>query len=163
LIKENKYIRSLVQSAQDGNNAILKQLFEMNLKRIHSLSLRLMGNFQLAKELTVSAFLTASNRIKSYEPDILFSDWLILNTIQDALEKMKNEGKQIKKQKKGGDEEEISALQIEPIDREILNLNNFERIAIVLNKIENIPIEMVAKYTKQADENEVQKIIDDAI
>ncbi len=161
--KENKYIRSLVQSAQDGNNAILKQLFEMNLKRIHSLSLRLMGNLQLAKELTVSVFLSSSEQIKSYNPDILFSDWLLLNTIQDAHQKMKKEGKQKKKRKKDGDEEDISALRIEAIDREILNLNDSERIAIVLNKIENIPFEMVAKYTAQSNEKEVQKIIDDAI
>ena len=100
--KENKYIRSLVQSAQEGNNAILKQLFEMNLKRIHSLSLRLMGNPQLAEELTASVFLNASKRIKSYKPDILFSDWLILNTIHDALEHIKNEGKKKKKLKKKG-------------------------------------------------------------
>lgn len=159
--KENKYIRSLVQSAQKGNNAILKQLFEMNLKRIHSLSLRLMGNPQLAKDLTVSVFLSTSKRIKLYEPDILFSDWLILNTIQDALEQMKNEGK--KKKRKNGDEEKVGELRVEPLDQEILNLNKHERIAIVLNQIENIPIEKVATYIEQPNEKEVQKIIDDAI
>ena len=41
---ESKYIRSMLQSAQAGNNAALEQLFEMNLDRIYTLSHRLTGN-----------------------------------------------------------------------------------------------------------------------
>ena len=163
LSKENKYIRSLVQSAQEGNNAILKQLFEMNLKQIHTLSLRLMGNSQLAKELTVSVFLNASKRIKSYKPEILFSDWLILNTIHDAHEKMKNNGEKKRKKKKRGDEEKVSELRVDPFEQEIFKLNQCERIALILDKIESFPVAIIAKYIDQPDEEKAQIIIDDAI
>jgi len=122
-----------------------------------------MGNSKFAEELTISVFLSASRRIKSYKPEILFSDWLILNTIHNALEQLKDNDKKKKKWKKKDAEDTIRELQIDPFDREILNLDKFERIAIVLNKIENIPIKHVAKYIEQPDEKETQKIIDGAI
>jgi len=147
LAKENKYIRSLIQSAQHGNNAALEQLFEMNMGRIYALSLRLIGNKPEAEKLTATVFISAWKNIKFIRADTLFANWLMSLAVYNSLEELRKKQdeksqKAAGKMKKNDDDEELHVK--DPLEREILKLPETERLVIVLNKIENYTLDEVS-------------------
>lgn len=146
MAKENKYIRSLIQGAQHGNNAALEQLFEMNMGRIYALSLRLMGNKPEAEKLTATVFISAWKNIKAIRVDTFFANWLMSLAVYNALEELRKKqgvktGKVTSKANKNPDED----IHInDPLEREILKLPETERLIIVLHKIENYTVDEVS-------------------
>ena len=147
MAKENKYIRSLIQSAQKGNNAALEQLFEMNMGRIYALSLRLIGNKPEAEKLTATVFISAWKNIKFIRADTLFANWLMSLAVYNSLEELRKKQdeksqKAAGKMKKNDDDEELHVK--DPLEREILKLPETERLVIVLNKIENYTLDEVS-------------------
>ena len=78
MAQENKFIKSLIQSAQNGNSAALEQLFEMNIARVYGICLRILGNTENAEAVTVLVFIEAWKQIKFIRPDISFTESLSL-------------------------------------------------------------------------------------
>jgi len=159
LAKENKYIRSLIQSAQYGNNAALEQLFEMNMGRIYALSLRLMGNKPEAEKLTAAVFVSAWKNIKAIRVDTFFANWLMSLAVYNALEELRKKHAD-KKNKITGKANKNTETEIpvkDPLEREILMLPETERLILVLNKIENYTVEEVSDLLRITNKETLTK------
>ena len=46
--QDNKFIKSLIESAQNGKVVALEELYKMNINRIYAIALRLTGKGPLA-------------------------------------------------------------------------------------------------------------------
>jgi RNA polymerase sigma-70 factor (ECF subfamily) len=129
---DNKFIRSLIQSAKQGNNAAIEQLFQMNLGKIYAFALRLTANKSLAESITKETFIEAWKKISLVRPDASFLKWLNAITVYktiDNLRTLKQDPKKIK-----SDVKDIQSK--DELDDYILNLPDQERVVFVLNKLE---------------------------
>ena len=137
---DNKFVRSLIQSAKQGNNAAIEQLFQMNLGKIYAFALRLTANKPLAESITKETFIEAWKKISLVRPDASFLKWLNAITVYktiDSLRKQKQDPKKIK-----SDIREIEAK--DDLDNYILSLPEQERMIFVLNMLEGYSIDEIS-------------------
>ncbi|MCF0234353.1 MAG: sigma-70 family RNA polymerase sigma factor, partial [Thermoguttaceae bacterium] len=66
----------LMLAAKDGDAAAFETLTLRNQERVRAFLLRMVGNLQLAEDLTQEVFLRIYRGRTSYRPDALFSTWL---------------------------------------------------------------------------------------
>ena len=136
MAQENKFIKSLIQSAQNGNSAALEQLFEMNIARVYGICLRILGNTENAEAVTVLVFIEAWKQIKFIRPDISFTEWLCSMAVWNSLELIRsgdNSNKAIRKKKKN--EHEVNS-HLDEFDEVLIKLPDKERLPFVLFNIE---------------------------
>jgi DNA-directed RNA polymerase specialized sigma24 family protein len=72
LSSDNKFVRSLIENAKQGNNAAIEQLFQMNLGKIYAVALRLTANKSLAEIITQETFIEAWKKINLVRSDASF-------------------------------------------------------------------------------------------
>lgn len=163
---ESRYIRSLLQSAQAGNNAALEQLLEMNMERIYALSHRLSANQEEAERLASTVLFEAWQRLRQIRTDVPFNQWLESLTISIALQQHREPKAEKKKwnffKKKKIDTKEPDS-RLTPLGKEICMLPADERVVFVLHRLEKysfeelsgmmlIPVETVEKLFQNAND-----------
>ncbi len=135
--KDNKFVRSLIQSALQGNNSALEQLFNMNLAKVYTLALRLTSNFKSADLLTETVLVEAWKQLGFLREDATFSSWISSITVYQCLKYLReNENPQ-----------HIEAQNLpskSPLEKLILSLPQNERIAFILHHFEKYTIDEVA-------------------
>lgn len=137
---DNKFVRSLIENAKQGNNAAIEQLFQMNLGKIYAVALRLTANKSLAEIITQDTFIEAWKKINLVRSDASFLKWLIAITVYHSIDSLRT-----KKQNKKVDHSELRELESkDELDRHILALPEQERMIFVLNKIEGYTIEEIS-------------------
>jgi DNA-directed RNA polymerase specialized sigma24 family protein len=137
---ESRYVRSLLQSAQAGNNAALEQLLEMNLDRIYTISHRLTGNQQDARMLASKTLVEAWKQLDKIRTDVPFNLWLNSLNVHLGLQNLREVKEEKKKRsffKKKKIEIKEPDSKVSELDAEICKLPKLERTVFVLNKIEN--------------------------
>jgi len=137
---DNKFVRSLIQSAKQGNNVAIEQLFQMNLGKIYAFALRLTANKSLAESITKETFIEAWKKISLVRPDASFLKWLNAITVYKTIESLRTRKQDLNKIK--SDIKEIGAK--DELDNYILNLPEQERMIFVLNKLEGYSIEEIS-------------------
>ena len=137
---DNKFVRSLIQSARQGNNAAIEQLFKLNLGKIYALALRLTADKSQAMTITKDTFIEAWKKINLVRPDSSFVKWLsaitVFKTI-DCLRSQKNDPKS-----KKGDFKDIQSK--DEFENYIFSLPEQERMIFVLNKVEGYSVDEIA-------------------
>jgi len=163
---ESRYIRSLLQSAQGGNNAALEQLLEMNLERIYALSHRLSANQEEAERLASTVLFEAWQRLMQIRTDVPFKQWLESLTISIALQQHREPKAEKKKWsffKKKKIETKEPDSRLTPLGKEICMLPADERVVFVLHRLEKytfeelsgmmlIPAETIEKLFQNAND-----------
>ncbi|HMN49712.1 MAG TPA: sigma-70 family RNA polymerase sigma factor [Ignavibacteriaceae bacterium] len=137
---DNKFVRSLIQNAKQGNNAAIEQLFQMNLGKIYAFALRLTANKTIAESITKETFIEAWRKINLVRPDASFLKWLNAITVYktiDALRSQKQDSQKIK-----SDIKEIHAK--DDLDNYILNLPEQERMIFVLSQLEGYSVDEIS-------------------
>lgn len=137
---DNKFIRSLIQSAKQGNNAAIEQLFQMNLGKIYAFALRLTANKSLAELITKETFIEAWKKISLVRPDASFLKWLNAITVYKTIDNLRTLKQDPKKFK--SDLKDIQSK--DELDGYILNLPDQERMVFVLNKLEGYTVEEIS-------------------
>ncbi len=137
---DNKFIRSLIQSAKQGNNAAIEQLFQMNLGKIYAFALRLTANKSLAELITKETFIEAWKKISLVRPDASFLKWLNAITVYKTIDNLRTQKQDPKKIK--SDLKDIQTK--DELDGYILNLPDQERMVFVLNKLEGYTPEEIS-------------------
>lgn len=135
---DNKFVRSLIQSAKQGNNAAIEQLFQMNLGKIYAFALRLTANKQIAESITKDTFIEAWKKISMVRPDASFLKWLNAITVYKVIDSLRTQKPESKKVKI-----EIPEMK-DDLDKYILALPDQERMIFVLNKIEGYTQEEIS-------------------
>lgn len=137
---DNKFVRSLIQNAKQGNNAAIEQLFQMNLGKIYAFALRLTANKPLAESITKETFIEAWKKINLVRPDASFLKWLNAITVYKTIDALRSQKQDSKKIKSDFRDIEIK----DEFDRYILDLPEQERMIFVLNKIEGYTSEEIS-------------------
>jgi DNA-directed RNA polymerase specialized sigma24 family protein len=143
LVQENKFVRSLIESAKRGNNAALEQLFKMNLGKIYALSFLLAGDKPSADLITINTFINAWELTDTIDDDTTFSEWIKNIAVHVAL----NETEKETKIKRGGVSERNELLDnfsSSAVAKSYFNLSDTEKFCLTLNFIENYPAESIA-------------------
>ena len=140
MAEENKYMRSLIENAQQGKMVALEELYEINLNRVHTLVSRLAGNKLMAELLTKAILVRVSEKMTENGPGkMLFSDWIREISVELTVKELKNptflKDKKIKKRLKRGNQ--TADFSSDPTEKIIAELDLEQRITFVLNKIEN--------------------------
>ncbi|MEJ2507420.1 MAG: sigma-70 family RNA polymerase sigma factor, partial [Ignavibacteriaceae bacterium] len=162
--QDNKFIKSLIESAQNGKVVALEELYKMNIDRIYAIALRLTGNGPLAGLLVQNVLINAWRQLKRIRADVLFADWLKSMTIYDTLSelrkgKLQNDKKSIKQFKEDG---KADSHFHEPLEKAISELQDNQRIVVVLNLIENYSISEIGDLLSLS-ETETQNILENAV
>ncbi len=137
---DNKFIRSLIENAKQGNNAAVEQLFQMNLGKIYAFALRLTANKSLAESITKETFIEAWKKINLVRSDSSFLKWLSAITVYQTIDSLRT-----KNQKQKKEHTELRELESkDELDKYILALPDRERMIFVLNKIEGYTIDEIS-------------------
>ena len=135
---DNKFVRSLIQSAKQGNNAAIEQLFQMNLGKIYAFAVRLTANKQLAEKITKETFIEAWKKISLVRPDASFLKWLNAITVYKVIDSLRSPKPDSNKGKV-----EIAEMK-DDLDKYILALPDQERMIFVLSKLEGYSNEEIS-------------------
>jgi len=140
LSSDNKFVRSLIENAKQGNNAAIEQLFQLNLGKIYAVALRLTANKTLAESITQDTFIEAWKKITLVRSDAAFLKWLIAITVYQTLETIRKQKSKV--QIKHNELWELESK--DELDKYIFELPDQERMVFVLNKIEGYSIEEIS-------------------
>ncbi|MDO4586859.1 MAG: RNA polymerase sigma factor [Planctomycetia bacterium] len=83
----------LMLEVQKGNVLAFEELMNRNQTRVHSLLQNIVGNWQLAEDLTQEVFFRIYKARESYHPDALFSTWLFRIVHNLALNSLRNKNR----------------------------------------------------------------------
>ena len=147
MAQDNKFIRSLVENTQRGNDSAFKQLYDLNSERIYALCLRMLKTREKAQKVAISVFVEAWNNITRLRDDVQFSNWLIGIAIFKSLSiirEEKNNSENESEKPNAANLEAIPKNQRNNLERFVFGLPDTERIIFVLNKLERYTLEEVA-------------------
>ena len=137
---DNKFVRSLIENAKQGNNAAIEQLFQMNLGKIYAFALRLTANKSLAESITKETFIEAWKKMNLVRSDASFLKWLSAITVYQTIDSLRT-----RKNKTKIDHYELRELESkDELDKHIFELPDQERMIFVLNRIEGYTIEEIS-------------------
>ncbi len=140
MTSDNKFVRSLIENAKQGNNAAIEQLFQMNLGKIYAFALRLTAKKSLAENITKDTFIEAWKKMNLVRSDASFLKWLSAITVYHTIDTLRT-----KKSKVKINHEELKELESKnETDKYIFELPDQERMIFVLNKIEGYTIEEIS-------------------
>ena len=162
--QDNKFIRSLVQSAQSGKIVALEELYKMNLNRIYAIALRVTADKPLAGLLTQTTLIDAWQQLARVRAEVPFADWLKSMIIYDVLGELR-EGT-LQKDKKAlklfkGDGKSDKHLH-DPLEKAITELSGNQRLVVVLNLIEDYSTSEIADLLSLS-EKKTNELLNDAI
>lgn len=143
MYKENKYIRSLIDSTRHGKIVALEELYEINLVNIYTIIVRLTGDKTLAQRFTKETLVTAWKEINKKAPEnISFKNWLRNIAIKTTLIGLVGANNYNKKIKKGlsTTDNQSEAFSTDPLENAIAELDDESRAIFVLNKIDGHPL-----------------------
>jgi len=159
LTQDNRFIRSLIESAKLGNNSAKERLFEMSLDKIYQLSFLLTCDKSSAALITIHTFVSAWNYIKSINEDITFADWIKKIAIYVALN-------QLKKQDTSDEHKELDNFDLvekfssSSVAKEYLKLSDKSKFIVTLNLIENYSADSIAKLLNLEVNDIIQRVTD---
>ena len=136
--QDNKYIRSLIDSAKQGKVVALEELYRMNLNRIYAIIFRMTADKTLACLLTHNVLITAWKNLNNVSEDISIFDWFRMVAVNITYHELRS-GKLRKNKKKLKPfmiEKSSDEFYSEPLEKTIAELMYDARSLIVLNRIE---------------------------
>jgi DNA-directed RNA polymerase specialized sigma24 family protein len=149
MAEENKYLRVLIENAQQGKMVALEELYEINLGGVHTLVSRIAGNKLIAEQLTKYILVRAWGRINEEGPgEMIFSDWIRELSVQITVNELKDPTflgdkkfkKYLEKEKHNAD------YSSDPNEKIVAELDLDHRITFVLNKLENYSLVQVSNF-----------------
>ena len=161
MTQDNKFIRSLIESAKRGNNAAKEQLFEMSLSKIYKLSLLLTGDKLSADLITINTFVNAWDFTDTIDEDITFAEWIKNITVYVALNELKKQDES-DEPKELENYELIEKFPSSSVAKEYLKLSDTNKFILTLNFIENYSADAIAKMLN-IEANDITQRITDSI
>jgi len=147
---------------------LFKNLIEKYKSLVFNLSLKMIGNYNDANDITQEVFIKVYTKLKDYKIKYNFKDWLYsicLNTIKDRLRKRKFSFLSLDRhiQTDNGDfffdipdtdeygnpeKNLFKKEQSKYLYKAILSLSTKYKTVIILKYIENLPLEKISEITK---------------
>ena len=135
--RDNKFVRSLIQSSLQGNSSSLEQLYNMNLPKIYTLILRLTANAETADKLTQDVLVEAWKQLGYLRDDATFTSWISSITVYQCLKYLR--------ENENPKHLDVAHLPSKDhLEKTILDLPKNERISFILHYFEKYSIDEVA-------------------
>lgn len=148
----------LIKSAAAGDAAAFEQIMINSQQRVISLSWRILGNQEDARDATQEVFLRVYKYLDRYKPEQDFFGWLYritVNVCRDIERKRRRSGAQLTDSAATSEFQDVStsenledqaylAQRREMIRRAIADLPEKERMSLVLRDLEGLTTEEVA-------------------
>ena len=81
-----------IEGARQGDGRCFEVLYAMHKKRVFSLCLRMVGNYEEAEDLTQEAFLQLYRKLETFRGDSAFSTWLHRLAVNVVLMHLRKKG-----------------------------------------------------------------------
>jgi RNA polymerase sigma-70 factor (ECF subfamily) len=159
--QDNKFVRALIQNAQNSKIVSLEELFRMNIDRIYSIVIRMTANKSLASLIGVNVLIKVWKGIKEFPNDTTFEDWMIRIAIKTTFKELKT-GKLVKEknlQKQIDSESGVEAFLAVPLEKAISELNYESRSSIVMNRIEQLSFNEITELTGMSEDETKENLI----
>ncbi len=159
MTQDNKFIRSLIESAKRGSNAAKEQLFEMSLGKIYKLSFLLTGDKPSADLITINTFVNAWDFTDTIDEDITFAEWIKDIAVYVALN-------ELIKQNESDEPKELENYELmekfpsSSVAKEYLKLSDINKFILTLNFIENYSADAIAKLLNIEANDIIQRVTD---
>ncbi len=135
--RDNKFVRSLIQSSLQGNSSSLEQLYNMNLPKIYTLTLRLTANAETADKLTQDVLVEAWKQLGYLRDDATFTSWISSITVYQCLKYLR--------ENENPKHLDVAHLPSKDhLEKTILDLPKNERISFILHYFEKYSVDEVA-------------------
>ena len=149
---------SLVRKAQTGDATAFERLYEMHVRRMYALCLRMVSDHRRAEELTQDVFVRAWEALSSFRFQSAFGTWLHRLGTTVVLGHLRSEKRRDGKVSTTGDLEafENGARQAMPetkldLERAIASLPDGAKEVLVLHDIEGYRYREIAEMTEIAE------------
>lgn len=151
----------LIQRAQNGDLEAFSSLYDATRRRVFSLCLRMVHNYETAEDLTQETFVLAFTRLKTFRGDSAFTTWLhriAVNVILMFFRKNRSipdltsletpadeSGEEFVTRERGGQDGNLrTSLDRIALERAIGALPNGYRLMLILHDIEGYQHEEIA-------------------
>ena len=145
----------LVRAAAAGDATAFERIYEQHRRRVYSLCARMLGNVELAEDLTQEVFLQVYRKIGSFRGDSAFTTWLHRLTVNQVLMHFRKRGVKLEHTSEEGDFTNVvetplqSTRRISMVDRialekAIAQLPPGYRTVFVLHDVEGYEHEEIA-------------------
>lgn len=145
--------KKIVQQVLNGDTMAFAKLIERHQGRVYSLSLRMTGNVEDAKDITQNVFLKVYSGLSRYNPDFKFFSWLYKTAINESINHIKsNKFNKLSLTVDIPDEETVETKIIRNEKKEIVRdnigkLKSKYRVLIVLKYFEEMSYEEICTLT----------------
>lgn len=79
----------LIEQAKGGDAKAFRRLYDLHVDRVYRLAFRMVGEDDLARDITQEAFFRAYTRLEQFRGDAAFSTWLHTVTTSVALNEVR--------------------------------------------------------------------------
>lgn len=85
--------RQLVDGARAGDIAAFEALYRAHVERIHGLCLRMLGDWQLAEDVTQDIFVKAWEKLSGFRGESRFYTWLHRLAVNEVIGELRRRGR----------------------------------------------------------------------
>jgi RNA polymerase sigma-70 factor (ECF subfamily) len=160
-VPEDSVTRELVEACKRGDERAWSELVEATHRNVYSLCYRILGNPDDAAEATQETFLKVWRNLKGFRGEAMFSTWLYRVATNTAITRQRSRLRRARFEMKAEDEtltqlpgpgsvEDAAGakLQVQALERALLELPDLYRSAVVLRDVYGMSIEEIAGALK---------------
>lgn len=149
--------RELMRSIAKGHNSELGRLYLRHQEKVLALAYRILGQWNLAEDISQETFLRVQRAAQAYRPDAEFTTWLYRIVVNLCLDEQRRQKRmpidnmqttellRITTDDPGSAQEKTE--QIAAICKALSTLNKRQQKAVVLHKIEGLSHAEISKKT----------------
>lgn len=150
--ENTNYVAYLIELSQQGRKNAFFDLCEIDQKNIFSLVYCILGDYELAQQITLDVYFHVWDSIKSFSLNRSFLQWVKDLAIRHAIFELNRRGLNSFHKKV----EKTAISEIHQLDRLIISLPDEERIIMVLHDMEGLKYSEVKNYLNNLSVDEIQ-------
>lgn len=149
------YISYLIELSKEGRKNSFLELCKLNASNIYALVARLLGEKELAIQISTEIFISAWGNLAHFREEVNFSDWLKAISVYSVMEEIRTgvKRKEIKKESKLTSKEIESLNNLEKL---IFELPDDERVIFVLNQLNGYSLDEVSEFLPAIPKQEIE-------
>ena len=147
----------LVERARDGDQTAFRALYEKNVDRVFHLTFRMVGEEQLARELTQDAFVRVWECLDQFRGEAAFSTWLHSVAVSVVLNKLRKIDRHRKRERSLEDDHHLGTIPRmtdsgvrERLTEAVDGLPEIYRTVFLMYDLEGVPHKEIAEALEVA-------------
>lgn len=151
------YIKYLIDLSIEGRKNSFMELCKLNIDSIYVLILRLVGNVDLAIDLTINVFMSSWENLNHFRSEVVFNDWLKGIAVYMTLEEVRTHVRQKKLAANGKNNTSPQPTSSNKLEKMIFSLGELQRIVFVLHDIEGYSCSEISDFMSGTTEKKIKQ------